>query len=137
MEMSGWPDYLPPRHNWSEPFWLGLDAGELQLSYCPDCKQVEYPPLVEHCRECNQPLAWKPASGKARLWSWTTFHRVYYPDYPLDPPYTVLMVDLEEGVRMLATLSPDIEPDNLECDQVLQFIAIEIASGILVPGFKP
>lgn len=60
-------------------------------------------------------------AGTARLWSWTTFHREYFAGYPLAPPYTVLMVELTEGVRMLATLPTDIDPACLYCDQPMQF----------------
>ena len=137
MEVTPWPDFMPTRHDWSESFWLGLADSKLQLAYCPVCDQLEYPPVSPRCRNCHQALTWKSASGNARLWSWTTIHRVYYPDYPLEPPYTVLMVELDEGISMLATLVPDYPTDSLACNQALDFKAIEISPGVLVPGFVP
>ncbi len=76
-------------------------------------------------------------AGTARLWSWTTFHREYFAGYPLTPPYTVLMVELTEGVRMLATLPTDIDPACLYCDQPMQFRAFELEPGASIPGFAP
>ena len=76
-------------------------------------------------------------AGTARLWSWTTFHREYFAGYPLAPPYTVLMVELTEGVRMLATLPTDIDPACLYCDQPMQFRAFELEPGASIPGFAP
>ena len=61
----------------------------------------------------------------------------YFAGYPLAPPYTVLMVELTEGVRMLATLPTDIDPACLYCDQPMQFRAFELEPGASIPGFAP
>jgi len=49
----------------------------------------------------------------------------------------VLMVELTEGVRMLATLPTDIDPACLYCDQPMQFRAFELEPGASIPGFAP
>ena len=94
-------------------------------------------PDDERCPGCSAAQEWSPASGAATLWSWTTFHREYYPGYPLKPPYTVLMVELEEGVRMLGTLDPQIPPDQLRCGMQLEFIALDLGGAFRIPGFAP
>ena len=134
---SAWPSYMPPKEDWAAPFWSGLSDGKLMLQHCAQCEALTYPPTEAHCTACGSELAWVAASGEARLWSWVTFHHEYYPGYPLAPPYTVLMAELPEGARMLATLTRDVAPGTLQCDTDLQFEPLELAPGVSIPGFKP
>ncbi|MED5220568.1 MAG: OB-fold domain-containing protein [Actinomycetota bacterium] len=134
MDVSG---HLPPREPAAEPFWAGLAEGVLRLSGCDGCGTMACPPESDPCPRCGQPATWRDMAGTARLWSWTTFHREYFAGYPLAPPYTVLMVELTEGVRMLATLPTDIDPACLYCDQPMQFRAFELEPGASIPGFAP
>lgn len=137
MEVRDWPEYLPPHETWSDPFWQGLSNGKLLLPHCHRCNKSDYPPLNPRCPDCSDSVSWLEASGSTILWSWTTFHRVYFEGFPLNPPYTVLMVELEEGIRILASLSPDIDPKSLSCGMTMTFSPIEIQPGIYIPAFLP
>ena len=128
-ETNAWPPYLPPREAWAEPFWRALSEGRLMLQACDQCRVSTYPPVEANCTACGSELSWVAARGRAKLWSWVTFQREYYPGYPLAPPYTVVMVELAEGVRMLATLTTEALPQNLQCDNDLQFTPIELEPG--------
>ena len=129
--------YMPPRETWAEPFWDGLSQDTLLLQWCERCNIVAYPPVTEHCAGCGSPTTWLEASGEAQLWSWTTFHREYFPGFSLPPPYTVLMVEVAERVRILASLAADVEPASLRCDASMQFQSREISPGVFVPAFGP
>lgn len=129
--------HLPPRETEVEPFWASLAEGVLRLPNCDGCGTVAYPPEGDTCPRCGQTAAWRDMAGTARLWSWTTFHREYFAGYPLAPPYTVLMVELTEGLRMLATLPVGVDPAQLRCDQPMQFHAVELEPGVFIPGFTP
>lgn len=132
---STWLPYMPEKAAWAAPFWSGLSDGKLMLQRCTQCDVQKYPPTERHCAACGSEFSWVVASGRAKLWSWVTFHREYFPAYPLAPPYTVLMAELAEGLRMLATLAEDVTPDTLKCDSELQFIPLELAAGEFIPGF--
>ena len=132
-----WPEYMPVRQPWAEPFWTGLSLGELMLQKCNHCARSYYPFVEIGCTQCGQEVTWFQAVGDARLWSWVTFHREYYSDYPLSVPYTVISVDLPEGIRMLATLASNINPAALKCDMALRFNPIELSTGVFIPGFRP
>ena len=136
-EANQWPAYMPPREAWAEPFWSALSEGRLMLQVCDQCHLSIYPATEAHCTACGSSLSWVTASGQARLWSWVTFHREYYPGYPLPPPYTVVMAELPEGVRMLATLVTEALPENLQFECELLFAPIELAPGVFIPGFRP
>ena len=137
LEISDWPDYMPPRESWAEPFWDGLTKGMLLLSHCEQCRQFHYPPVNERCPVCSESFSWVTVAGDAKLWSWSTFHHVYYEKFPLEPPYTVLMVELEEGIRMLTSLFTEKGIDKLRCDMKMKFKPIEIQSKVFIPAFMP
>mgnify|MGYP000005124494 FL=1 len=130
------PDYLPPRKPWAEPYWEALPDGKLLLQHCEQCNAFAYPPVDERCSVCKSPTSWREASGQARLWSWIVFHHEFFAGYPLPAPYTVLMLDLAEGIRMLATLA-GAEPADLACDAPMEFLSREVAPGVFIPGFAP
>jgi len=137
MEITDWPDYMPPRESWAEPFWGGLTDGKLMLPHCSQCKSYHYPPIEERCPKCTKPFSWVESSGAARLWSWTTFHHGYFQNYPLGLPYTVLMVELDVSVKILASLSTGESMSELKCDMEMAFQSMEIQSGVFIPAFSP
>jgi len=137
MEIIGWPGFMPPREPWAEPFWRGLTDGKLMLPHCHHCKTYHYPPVEERCAKCTIPLNWTESSGSARLWSWATFHHVYFQNFPLGPPYTVLMVELDVSVKMLASLATGENEAKLLCDMDMAFQSMEIQSGVFIPAFSP
>lgn len=137
MAVASLPSYLPTQDDWTQPFWQSLKQGVLLIQRCEHCAINVYPPVEQKCGNCGTAFQWRQASGEASLWSWVTIHREYYPDYPLTPPYTVLMVQLKEGIKMLASLTQGAGPSELRCDLPLQFSPLELLPGRWVPAYKP
>ncbi len=88
----------------SQPYWDGLNESRLRLQCCADCGKVRhYPrPMCDACFSMN--VAWADASGHGRVHSWTVTHHAFHPGFKPDLPYTLVTVDLDEGVRMQAQL---------------------------------
>ena len=96
---------LPEPTNASVPFWDGCHRQELTLPVCEDCGRVFFYPRI-HCPACgSRRLGWRRASGRGTVFSFThvavSFHGS---DWESQLPYTVVLVDLEEGVRMVSRL---------------------------------
>lgn len=78
------------------------DAGVLAHQACGACGTAFFPPRVL-CPSCGAgELEWRPSAGRGVVYSATT----------IAPrggePYTVALVDLDEGYRMMSTVSaPD------------------------------
>ena len=91
----------------SQPFWDGAREGHLRIQRCPDCERhVFYPRAV--CPTCmSDRLEWVTASGSGVLYSFTIVHRAAPAGFADDLPYAVGLVDLDEGVRLMATLDID------------------------------
>ena len=98
-------DYMKPLPEPSpdtKPFWDGLNQGKLLLQTCADCgKARHYPrPVCPYCYSMNH--RWSPASCRGTVHSWTVAHHPFHPGFKPDLPYTLVTVDLEEGVRLNA-----------------------------------
>ena len=52
-------------------------------------------------------MHWKPASGRGTLHSWTVAHHAFHPAFAGELPYTLVTVNLEEGVRALGRWNGD------------------------------
>lgn len=94
-----------PQRKDDDFFWEGVDAGKLLAQVCVDCGTVRHPP-GPMCAEC-QSLNWsaRELSGRGRIYSWIISK---HPNRPGDER-TVVLVDLEEGTRLIANMESDEE----------------------------
>jgi uncharacterized OB-fold protein len=84
----------------SKPWWEAVKRHELLIQSCEDCGHLTFPPAPS-CPSCRRTaLRWIPASGFGKIWSWTVFHKVYFPGFKSEIPYAVAIVELDEGPRM-------------------------------------
>lgn len=84
------------------PFWEGLADGVVRLQRCRCCGRAQHHARAI-CRWCwSEDLAWVTATGSARVWTWTVVHRPSHPAWTPEAPYAVVVVELEEGPRLVA-----------------------------------
>jgi uncharacterized OB-fold protein len=88
----------------TERFWQGCRDGELLLQHCSTCERwVFYPRAI--CPHCwSDALEWRVASGAGVVRSFTIVHKPGHPGWAAAAPYTVAVIDLAEGPRMLTAL---------------------------------
>ncbi len=115
-------------------FWDGAKAGKLMLQSCTDCDKAYYPPRP-FCPACgSRAVKAFEASGKGRLYSYVINH-MPAPGYT--PPFTVAVVELEEGPRMMSNiLECPADPDALVLDMPLE-VTFEPRGDINIPQFRP
>jgi uncharacterized OB-fold protein len=91
----------PHADHLSAPYWDGTKRGVLVIQRCTGCgKQRHYPQVL--CVDCySDDYDWIEASGHGTVHSWTVCHHAFHPGFASDLPYTLVTVDLEEGVRSL------------------------------------
>ena len=92
---------IPTPTELSQAYWDGVAAGELRLQACGACGKLRhYPRLL--CDACySDEVYWHTASGRGTVHSWTVAHHLYHPAFVNELPYTLVLVDLEEGPRAL------------------------------------
>ena len=88
----------------TQPHWDGLNEHQYLLQKCADCGRIRhYPrPVCDGCHSMK--VEWVPASGHGKVHSWTVTYHPFHPGWKDDLPYTLVTVDLDEGVRMNAQL---------------------------------
>lgn len=116
----------------SQPFWDGLAAGELRLPYCTRCEAAFFHPRL-CCPRCwSEDITWMPASGRGTVYAVTTVHVAF--DSAFAVPYTVALVDLDEGVRLPGRIeAPD---DGVVVGDQVQLTFGSDPAGTL-PAFHP
>ena len=91
-------------------FWEGTASGELRLQRCNVCGSLRHPPGPA-CPECGAlDRGYVPASGRGTVFSYVVHHHPPVPGREL--PIVLVLVDLEEGVRMVGELV-DASPEDL------------------------
>jgi uncharacterized OB-fold protein len=94
----------------SDSYWAGAAEGRLVLQRCAECAHVRhYPQML--CPVCHSfAVEHVTATGRGAVHSWTVCHHAFAPDVQDQVPYTLVTVDIEEGVRVLGRLAGDAPP---------------------------
>lgn len=122
--MYQWQNFVDPEVDPDTRFfWEGVENGQILLRRCASCDRRSLPPTA-NCPYCGA-TEWtaQPASGRGRLYSWAVCAVPVDPTFAADIPYTVVMVDLEEGARLYGRLlNPDaVLNDGMEMQ--VRFVA--------------
>ena len=126
---------LPVADSDSAPFWAALREGRLELQRCGGCgRYVFYPrALCSHCH--SDALEWVPASGTGTVYSYTVARRPAGPAFAADVPYVLVLVDLDEGVRMLTRLlTADVDSVRIGARVVVDFEVV--TDEVTLPAFR-
>ena len=116
-------------------FWEGAKSGELRLQRCDACQHTYFPPRP-FCPACaSREVSVFRASGRAILHSYVISHR---PAPGFVPPYSIAVVELEEGPRMMTNIvgCPQT-PEALVLDMPLAVRFEQIDDEISLPLFAP
>jgi uncharacterized OB-fold protein len=79
---------------------------------------------------------WRPASGLGTVHSWTVCHHPFHIGFKSDSPYTLLTVDLAEGVRAMAPLR-GLPPEALRLGLPVALGFEQQGEGLVLPVFRP
>jgi uncharacterized OB-fold protein len=91
----------------TQPFWDACRRGELLIQRCGACGTWLWQPRPI-CSSCQTPdPAWTRVSGDGVVASWTVMRPPTLPAFAAMVPFVVLLVTLDEGVRLLGYLVDD------------------------------
>ena len=105
----------PTRNQDNDYFWEGTAAGELRIQRCNACGALRHPPGPS-CPVCHAfDRGYVVASGSGTVFSHVTHHHPKIPGHTL--PLQVALVDLDEGVRVVAGAAEAVEiGDRVQID---------------------
>ena len=116
-------------------FWEGARAGKLLIQRCKGCGTLRHPPGPV-CPSCHS-FEWDTveASGRGTVYSFVVMH---YPEVaPFDHPNPIVLVELEEGTRLISQIV-GIKPADVKIGQAVQVEFNSFNDGELVlPQFRP
>ncbi|MDZ4826272.1 MAG: OB-fold domain-containing protein [Actinomycetota bacterium] len=124
------PDPVGP----NAEYYGWLARGELRLQRCSACRVWRHPPR-HRCAACGSvAAAWEPASGRGRVFSWTVTHQALDPAF--EPPYAVVVVELEEGPRLVGNLR-GAGPSELRLGLAMQAELEPVTDSVTLVQFRP
>jgi uncharacterized protein len=114
-------------------FWEGVARGELRIQRCGGCGTLRHPPRPM-CGGCRS-TEWDTitAAGSGVVYSYAVHH---HPPLPgIDLPHTVILVELEEGVRFVSSLlEAPADTDLIGLPVEVTFEAVE--DDLVLPLFR-
>ncbi|MEU8977703.1 OB-fold domain-containing protein [Streptomyces sp. NPDC048309] len=122
---------VPEVDAFTRPYWDAAAQGRLLLRHCAACDRSHHYPR-EFCPHCwSEHVEWRPASGRATLYTWSVVHRNDLPPFGSRVPYLAAVVDLAEGPRMMTEV--------VECAEGALRIGmgLEVAFRAGTPVFRP
>jgi len=114
-------------------FWEGTAVGELRIQQCGGCGALRHPP-GPMCPQCNET---KPkhivASGLGEVYSYVVHHHPPVPGHTL--PFVIALVELEEGVRLLAELV-DVAPEEVRVGLPVRIDFVRVDDELTMPVWR-
>ena len=115
-------------------FYAFCKNHELRFQRCSDCETWRHIPR-DMCARCGSfKWEWARSSGKGKLFSWSTVTPPMMPQFAESVPYSPAIVELEEGVRMIAWLV-GVRPDQLQLGMPLQVVFDDVTPEVTLPKF--
>jgi uncharacterized protein len=127
---------IPPVDTDNAEFWAGCHRHELLMQKCAQCNEYRYPPrpICPKCLSMN--FDWIKMSGKGEIYSFTIVRRPLSPEWETDIPYTIGVVKLDEGPRMVSNIV-GCKPEDIKIGMKVAVIFDDVTADITLPKFKP
>jgi uncharacterized OB-fold protein len=116
------PKPLPSTDGPAADYYRHCLNGELRFQRCGDCGAWRHP--------------WARSSGRGRIFSWTVTHQAMHPAFAAEVPYAVIVVEMEEGVRLVTGLR-GLDPSELRLDLPVEVEFEKLNDEIAIPHFHP
>ncbi|HJQ82716.1 MAG TPA: Zn-ribbon domain-containing OB-fold protein [Candidatus Binatia bacterium] len=127
---------LPEMTPAMRPFWDAARRRELVVQRCSGCGTARFP-ARDLCSRClSREAEWVRASGRGSVFSWAVMHQVYHSGFAGEVPYAVVVVELEEGARLVSNLV-DCAPDAITAGMPVEVVFEDVTPDVTLPKFRP
>jgi len=135
-EVARKPTRMHPPMAHDNAWWWEKVAAEdvLPIQRCSECGKLRHPPRPM-CDACgSQDYDAVAASGRGRVHTYTVIHYPQFPGY--EYPIVSVIVDLEEGERIVSTLV-NCKPEDCSIGMPVKLLVHEDEDGFKLPFFEP
>lgn len=116
-------------------FYAQCAKGRLYFQRCGQCGAWRHPPRIMCARCGSWRWSWQPSSGRGRIYSWTVTHQAMHPAFADQTPYAVVVVEMEEGVRLVSGLR-DLPLSELRLDLPVEVMLEHVSETMALPFFR-
>lgn len=118
----------------SQFFWDGTALGELRLQSCNACAALRFPPGPA-CPDCGAlDRGHVVASGRGTVFSYVVHRHPPVPGKEL--PFVIVLVELDEGLRMLGELVGIDDVSEVEIGMAVQVDFDRIDDDLTLPTWR-
>ena len=115
-------------------FWDAAREGRLVAQRCGSCGRLRHPPRPM-CPDCHLlDVEVITLSGHGTVHSYAIVHHPTHPAF--GSPVLVVLVDLDEGIRIVSNLV-GVEPSDITIDMSVDVEFEPRGDGLAVPVFRP
>ena len=134
--MSGYTKPVPRGEDYNGEFYNFCKQHELRFQCCADCHTWRHMPR-ESCRNCGSfEWTWERSKGQGKIFSWSVIHRALHPGFADDLPYAVVLVELDEGVRLVSHVV-DLAIADLEIGLPVEVVFEDVTPETTLHKFRP
>lgn len=127
---------LPPINEVSRFFWENCKKHKLVIQKCNNCGQLQYFPR-RICANCwSESLGWILSKGKGTVYSYTVVRRAPLKAFEPDVPFSVALIDLDEGVTMVSSVI-GCKPDDVRIGMPVAVMFEDVTGEVSLPKFAP
>ncbi len=126
---------LPRIDERNRPHWEGNREGVLRVQRCDDCGTPRFP-ASRFCPHClSESTSWVATEGRGAVWSWCVFHRAYFKGFEPELPYAVVLVQLDEGIRLYSNLV-DVPRDRIRIGMRVRAVFDAVTDDVTLVKFQ-
>lgn len=112
-----------------------LEEGKIMATRCSKCGKLYFPPRADCPNDFSTELKWEELSGKCKLVTYTTVH--FAPTgFEKEVPYTIALAEFQEGVKVYAALSKEINENEIQIGMDLQLTPVRLSDGKITYELK-
>jgi uncharacterized OB-fold protein len=125
-----------PVEELNKQYWQHCAQMRLCFQRCKGCGVWRHIPRFM-CAICNSmEWEWAESKGRGKVFSWTVTHTPFHAMLASMVPYAVLIVELDEGVKMVSGLR-NLPIDKIELEMPVEVIFEQVSENMAIPYFQP
>ena len=134
--MSAYAKPLPQVTPEMKPFWDAARRHELVVQRCRGCGAYRFP-ARDICSRClAREGEWTRVSGRGSVFSRAVMHQVYHPGFASEVHYGLVVIELEEGARLVSNLV-DGPPGEIRAGMPVEVVFDDVTPEVTLPKFRP
>ena len=118
------------------PFFDAARRHELVVQRCAGCGTLRFPARTI-CSTClSREASWVRVSGRGTVFSFVIMHQAVHPGFAAETPYAVVVIQLDEGARLLSNLV-DCATADVKIGMPVEVVFDELTPEVTLPKFRP